>query len=178
MASDRVITFQVVRWLLVGMIAFAPGCDVVFGIEPRACETSNPGYVKVPGLSRDSRYRFEAVATATWRVAEATCAADKAHLFVPDTLDELVAMYAAMPNFSILNDAWIGVAHDAPAGEFAFVTGALVPTFVWAPQQPIPGPGIDVGVLVRNVGVNVDPQANANDFICECDGEATREFAF
>ncbi len=166
-------------WPRTLVLVLLTGCDLVIPIEEPACHTNAPGYVVLSSIGQDSRYRFTE-ATINWQTAEAVCQSDGAHLAVPNTLDELNAIYAGMVAGNIQNDAWVGIARDttSPPGQFIDVTGGAVINGLWAMGQPTSDvTGVAVR-LVRDSGLAVTTATEVNDYVCECDGQPVHMFDF
>lgn len=131
---------------------------------PRVCGAA---YVAVAGAGTTSTYRKDN-AGAAWTTARTSCMADGAHLMIPETLTEAMAVYAFVAPAADSPFYWIGVADPENDGSWTTVLGQLVASPPWATSQPTNAGGDD-SVLVAATGRWYDYDNDApQEYACEC----------
>jgi hypothetical protein len=144
-----------VRFALV--VVLLTGCDLLF-LEQEKC----------PEAFAEKRYLF-IKNEMPWTAAEATCRAQaggsrQSHLAVVGSMEEFETL-KAMANGS---DFFVGLTNRKDDTLFRWITPERTDPIPWAPAQPEGSPD-QCGALYSD-GIHDNDCAQANDFICECDG--------
>ncbi|MCX5741294.1 MAG: C-type lectin domain-containing protein [Proteobacteria bacterium] len=128
---------------------------------PHSC---GAGYVSLAGAQTTSTYK--AFGGALWQAAKARCESDTAHLVIPETTAEAVAVYNLIDPATASPYYWAGISDQQHTNTWVTVFDQPISPH-WGPGQPNLRP-IDTYVLVSSNGDMFDWNDAGQEFACEC----------
>ena len=162
---------QVMRWWWsLSCLQVLAACGFELSLIPDTAVQSGCSYTLTLAGS-PSKYLVAGDRLA-WRLAEASCESQQAHLFVPTTDAEVAAI---VPRVS--EKHWIGLAQPlnqpTQSAGWRLVTGSAHTT-MWGSGNPDDGGDVEAGSeqagTLGGNGLDDDNHRDARPFICECDG--------
>lgn len=150
-----------------------PGIDAAIdapidaAIDAPPVHSCGTGYVAVAGSGTLSTYRKYTTYT-TWQTAKATCEQATAHLVIPETTAEAIAVYDFISPANNSPFYWAGIEDADNNNVWMTVLGTPFVNPPWAQGQPSNGTG-EIYILVGSSGLFYDYLSNAvQEYACEC----------